>query len=240
MICSSANVTAQQEIHKIYKDSIRQLRSQKDFSPKDTLYIDLLSNLGYQLRYYNSDSLFLLSNEALKLSKDAGYKEGESRARLRLGDYYSDKGDADNAISNYTASLEIAREMGNKNLTLRIMNNLASENAYKGDYAHALTGYLKAIEIAEEVGDKNMLSIMNENIANLYASQKDFDQSLEFYKKVTKINGELGDEVIIAETLGNLASTYADMGKLDYAMFNINKSLAIFEKHKILDWLAFS
>ncbi|WP_297692075.1 tetratricopeptide repeat-containing sensor histidine kinase, partial [uncultured Eudoraea sp.] len=75
---------------------------------------------------------------------------------------------------------------------------------------------------------------------NLYASQKDFDQSLDFYKKVKKINGELGDEVIIAETLGNLASTYADMGKLDYAMFNINKSLAIFEKHKILDWLAFT
>ena len=159
---------------------------------------------------------------------------------MRLGDYYSDKGDADNAIFNYTASLDIAKELGNKNLILRIMNNLASENAYKGDYAHALTGYLEAIEIAEEVGNKNMLSIMNENIANLYASQKDFDQSLDFYKKVKKINGELGDEVIIAETLGNLASTYADMGKLDYAMFNINKSLAIFEKHKILDWLAFT
>ena len=70
MICSIANVAAQQEIHKKYKDSIRILRSQKDFSPKDTVYIDLLSNLGYQLRYYNSDSLFLLSNEALKLSKD--------------------------------------------------------------------------------------------------------------------------------------------------------------------------
>jgi signal transduction histidine kinase len=240
LICSIANVVAQQEIHQKYKDSIRELRSQKDFSPKDTVYIDLLSNLGYQLRYYNSDSLFLLSNEALKLSKVSGYKEGESRARLRLGDYYSDQGDADNAIFNYTASLDIATELGNKNLSLRIMNNLASENAYKGDYAHALTGYLKAIEIAEEVGNKNMLSIMNENIANLYASQKDFDQSLDFYKKVKKINGELGDEVIIAETLGNLASTYADMGKLDYAMFNINKSLAIFEKHKILDWLAYT
>ena len=240
IICSIANVAAQQEIHQKYKDSIRDLRSRKDFSPKDTVYIDLLSNLGYQLRYYNSDSLFLLSNEALKLSKDSGYKEGESRARLRLGDYYSDQGDADNAIFNYTASLDIATELGNKNLSLRIMNNLASENAYKGDYAHALTGYLKAIEIAEDVGSKYMLSIMNENIANLYASQKDFDQSLDFYKKVKKINGELGDEVIIAETLGNLASTYADMGKLDYAMFNINKSLAIFEKHKILDWLAFT
>lgn len=240
MICSIANVTAQQEIHKKYKDSIRELRSQRDFSPKNTAYIDLLNNLGYQLRYYNSDSLFLLSKESLQLSLDAGYKEGESEARLSLGDYYSDKGDAENAISNYTASLEIARGMGNEDLSLRIMNNLASENAYKGDYAHALTGYLEAIEIAKKVGNKNMLSIMNENIANLYASQKDFDQSLDFYKKVKKINGELGDEVIIAETLGNLASTYADMGKLDYAMFNINTSLAIFEKHKILDWLAFT
>ncbi len=240
IICSIANTNAQQEVQKKYKDSIRELRSQKNFSPKDTLYIDLLSNLGYQLRYYNTDSLLLLSNETLQLSIDSGYKEGESRARLRLGDYYSDKGDSDNAIFNYTAGLDIAKELGNKDLSLRIMNNLAGENAYKGDYAHALTGYLKAIEIAEEIGNNKMLSIMNENIANLYASQKDYEQSLDFYKKVKKINGELGNEVIMAETLSNLASTYADMGKLDYAMFNINKSLAIFEKHKIIDWLAFT
>ena len=81
---------------------------------------------------------------------------------------------------------------------------------------------------------------MNENIANLYATQKDYNQSLDFFKRVTKINEELGDEIIVAETLSNMASVYADMGKLDYAMFNINKSIAIFEKHKILDWLAFS
>ena len=240
VICSISNANAQQELQKKYIDSIRELRSRKDFSPKDTVYIDLLSDLGHQLRYYNTDSLFILSNEVLQLSVDSGYKEGESKARLRLGDYYSDKGDADNAIFNYTASLDIAKELGNKNLSLRIMNNLASENAYKGDYALALTGYLNAIEIADEIGNKKMLSIMNENIANLYASQKDFEQSLDFYKKVKKINGELGDEVIMAETLGNLASTYADMGNLDYAMFNINKSLAIFEKHKIIDWLAFT
>jgi len=240
IICSIANTNAQQEIQKKYEDSIREIRSQKNFSPKDTLYIDLLSNLGSQLRYYNADSLLLLSNETLQLSIDSGYKEGESRSRLRLGDYYSDKGDSETAISNYTAGLDIAKELGNKDLSLRIMNNLAGENAYKGDYAHALTGYLEAIEIAEEIGNIKMLSIMNENIANLYASQKDYQQSLDFYKKVKKLNGQIGDEIIIAETLSNLASTYADMGKLDYAMFNINKSVTIFEKHKIIDWLAYT
>ena len=235
IICSCINANAQQELQKKYKDSIRELRSHKDFSTKDTLYIDLLNELGSQLRYYDTDSLLLLSKEALQLSIDSGYKEGESRSRLRLGDFYSDK-----AIYNYKVGQEIAKELGNKDLSLRILNNLAGENAYKGDYAHALTGYLEAIEIAQEIGDKKMLSIMNENIANLYASQKDYKQSLDFYNKVKKINGELGNEVIVAETLSNLASVYADMGKLDYAMFNINSSVAIFEKHKILDWLAFT
>ena len=240
VICSITDANAQQELQKKYKDSIRQLRSHKDFSTKDTLYIDLLNELGSQLRYYDTDSLLLLSKEALQLSIDSGYKEGECRSRLRLGDYFSDKGDSDKAIYNYEVGHEIAKELGNKDLSLRIINNLAGENAYKGDYAHALTGYLEAIEIAEEIDDKKMLSIMNENIANLYASQKDYEQSLDFYKKVKKINGELGNEIIIAETLSNLASVYADMGKLDYAMFNINSSVGIFEKHKIIDWLAFT
>ncbi|MGB5663518.1 tetratricopeptide repeat-containing sensor histidine kinase [Eudoraea sp.] len=240
VICSMTDANAQQELQKKYKDSIRKLKSQKDFSTRDTLYIDLLNELGSQLRYYNTDSLLLLSKEALQLSIDSGYKEGECRSRLRLGDYFSDKGDSDKAIYNYKVGHEIAKELGNKDLSLRIINNLAGENAYKGDYAHALTGYLEAIEIAEEIDDKKMLSIMNENIANLYASQKDYEQSLDFYKKVKKINGELGNEIIIAETLSNLASVYADMGKLDYAMFNINSSVGIFEKHKIIDWLAFT
>ncbi|WP_297693890.1 tetratricopeptide repeat-containing sensor histidine kinase [uncultured Eudoraea sp.] len=240
LLCGNQNTYGQQKKQEELKDSIRDFRANKNFSPKDTLYIDLLNKLGSELRYYNTDSLLLLSEEALQLSLESGYREGECRSRLRLGDYYSDKGDSDKAISYYAAGHEIAEELGNKDLSLRIINNLAGENAYKGDYASALTGYLQGIEIAEEIGNQSMLSIMNENIANLYASQKDYTQSLDFYKKVKKINGELGDEVIMAETLSNLASVYADMGKLDYAMFNINKSIAIFEKHKILDWLAFT
>lgn len=240
ILCGIQNTYGQQNKQKQLKDSIRVLRAKKNFSSKDTLYIDLLNKLGSELRYYNTDSLLLLSKEALQLSIESGYRAGECRSRLRMGDYYSDKGDSDKAISFYSVGHEIAEELGNKDLSLRIINNLAGENAYKGDYASALTGYLHAIEIAEEIGNKTMLSIMNENIANLYASQKDYAQSLDFYKKVKKINGELGDEVIMAETLGNLSSVYADMGKLDYAMFNINKSIAIFEKHKILDWLAFT
>ena len=54
------------------------------------------------------------------------------------------------------------------------------------------------------------------------------------------MNDEIADDVNSAESMSNLASLYAEMGKLDYAMFNINRSIAIFEKNKIIDWLAYS
>ncbi len=233
-------LNAQEEVIAQIQDSIQLLSSRSDFSKQDTLYIDLLNKLAGQMRYYDADSLYMLSKQALKYSKLAQYKEGESHAMLRMGDFYSDLGETDKAINYYTKSLVLAQQVENNDLALRVMNNLAGEYGYKGDYAKSLSGYLDGITLAEKVDNKDMLSIMNENIAQLYASQKDYVQALTFFKKVKKINDQIGNEIFQAETMSNLASLYADMGKLDYAMYNVNRSIAIFEKRRILDWLAYA
>lgn len=238
--CNLFTARPQSEEGKQILDSIHQISSKPGFSKRDTVYIDLLNNLGKEMRYYNADSLYLLAKQAMKYSKLARYTRGESCSYLRMGDFYSDLGDIDGAINHFTKALVLAQQVGDNELSMRIMNNLAAENGFKGDYAKALSGYLDGIALAEKVGSKSMLSIMNENIANLYASQNDFDQALEFFRKVKKINEELGNEVYQAETMSNLASLYADMGKLDYAMYNVNSSITIFEKRRILDWLAFA
>ena len=238
--CTLSMVFPQAQVKDQLLDSIEYIGSRSDFNRQDTIYIDLLNKLGKEMRYYNADSLFLLAKQAQKYSRLAQYTRGESCSYLRLGDYYSDLGDNDKAINHFTKALVLSQQIEDDILTLRIMNNLAGENAYKGDYAKALSGYLDGIALAEKLDNKPMLSIMNENIANLYASQKDFNQALEFFKKVKKINEEIGNEVYQAETMSNLASLYADMGKLDYAMFNVNRSIFTFEKKRILDWLAYA
>lgn len=223
------------------RDSIIMLKKSSGNSLENPVYIDLLNNLAYELRYYQVDSTYSLANEALQLSRKADYKKGESHALLRLGDYYSDKGESDHAIKHYSESLDLATGMEDQLLALRIMNNLASEYTYKGDFAKALNGYLDGIEMAKDNPQaRQLLSIINENIANLFASQKDYEQSLDFYKQVKKINVDLGDPVSMAETGSNLASVYADIGEMDYAMFNINSSITFFEKEKIMDWLAYA
>lgn len=225
-------------------DSLRQeinkLKRLENFSKRDTNYINLRNKLASTYRFLESDSLHFISKQTLKLSKEIDYKSAYGYALDNLGDYYSDKGDSDKAIEYYSLALPVANDIGNKELQLSILNNLAGEYGYMGNYAKSLNGYLKGIDLATEVDDKKMLSILNENIANLYASQKDYSQALEFYEKVKKINKEIGNEVISAETMSNVASVYVDIKKFDYAMFNVNKSIEIFEKHQILDWLAFA
>lgn len=215
-------------------------KKKSNFSEKDTIYISLLNELSKELRFYNSDSLFLLSKKALELSVKANYKVGEINALNNLGGYYSDKGNNQKAIEYYKNALEKSNLTPRKDVTLMIKNNLASEYSYRGDYTNALTHYLEGIDLAQQHEANVMLSIMNENVANLYAAQKDYEQALEFYKKVKKINEKIGDEVISAESMSNIASLYADMGQLDYAMFNANSSIRVFEKNGIMEWLAYA
>ncbi|WP_373074288.1 ATP-binding protein [Zeaxanthinibacter enoshimensis] len=222
------------------KRKIKQLQANSAEYQKDSLYIDLLLNLGKEIRYYNSDSLYILAKDALAYSRKINYRKGESYSFMRIADYYSDKGDNKMAVTFYRKSLNVANEIGNTGIALQTMNNLASEYGYIGDYSKALSGYLDGIELATKVNDLEMLSIMNENIANLYASQNDYSQSLEFFKKVSKLNEEIGNEVYSAQTNSNLASVYAEMGEQEYAMFHINKAIAVFERRNLTDWLAFA
>ncbi len=219
---------------------IEEARKRPDFKVTDALYIDLLNNLAKELRFYNSDRVLKLSENALKYSKQAEYLKGQSLAYLRQGDYYSDKGERVTAINNYTKALILAKNIDHCSLTLRIINNLATEYAYKGDYARSLNNYLDGIELAEEKGEKRMLSILNENIAALYESQKDYEQALIFYLKSKKLNEEIGDDISSAQTMSNLASLYAETGKLDYAMFHVNRGISILEKNRVMDWLAYA
>ena len=219
---------------------IQQTKLEQGFTELDSTYINTLIKLGKSYRFVDSDSLKSIAKKVLELSKSSSFNYGIIESYSLYGDFYSDKGKSGIAIDNYEKALNFIQIEQNKNQKLDILNSLASEYGYLGDYSKALRGYLEGIDLATEVNNKSLLSIMNENIANLYTSQRDFKQALEFYEKVIAINKEIGNEIFAAETFSNIASTYSEMKKFDYAMFNVNKSISTFEKHQILDWLAYA
>lgn len=237
---SSIALHAQKEKHKELILELKLLEHSTNNPGRDTSYIDLLNKIAGEMRYYKADSLYMFAKKALKFSEELKYPRGLSLSHMRIANYHSDKGATKMAIDYYLKALNFAEKSSDDKLQLSIHNNLSGEYTYLGDYSMALNGYLTALELAEKNADLLMQSIINENIANLYADQKYFDESLDYYNKVKRLNDSLGNEIPQAESMSNLASVYADMEELEYAMFNINQSIDVFEKHRILDWLAFA
>ncbi|WP_396637958.1 ATP-binding protein [Maribacter sp. R77961] len=240
LVLMTININSQDNPRDSIRDHIIKLQKSKGANSTDTLYINSLLELGIAQRYYQLDSLLILSKQALELSKKAEYQFGIAEAHSGMATFYSDRGKHKEAIKNFKKALEIAQDLNDTDLKLSMLNDLAGEYGYQGNYALALKEYLRAIELSELVDNKHVLSIINENIANLYISQKDFKQAMLFYKKVKSLNAEIGNPVFTAETMSNMASAYADMGELDHAMFNANSAIRIFEDERIMDWLAYA
>nr|WP_299172726.1 tetratricopeptide repeat-containing sensor histidine kinase [uncultured Allomuricauda sp.] len=239
-ILFTASIYGQQSKKDSLVFRLKHLETTNRFNPKDTTHIKLLVNLAFSYRYINNDSSYAISNRALELSEAAGFDYGKISALEALGSYFSDQGDGKKAISFFKKALQLARKVEDIQSELNIINGLAHVYSYSGNYAEALTLYLKGIDLAKQSNNKKMLSILNESIASLYSEQKDFKNALVFYDTVQAVNNELGNEVIHAETQSNMASLYKDARNFEYAMFNINKSITTFEKHKIYDWLAYA
>ncbi|WP_420828445.1 tetratricopeptide repeat-containing sensor histidine kinase [Maribacter zhoushanensis] len=233
------SVSAQNSKRESLLEQLNEIKSSKNFSSLDTLYINNLLDIAREYRYHNLDSVIVLSKEALELSKKANYINGEINSYHTYGGYYSDKGKVNKAIKNFTTAYNLADKHNRSFLKVRSSNDLAKEYGYKGDYSNALKWYLYTIEVAEKYDYKNSMSIVNDNIAHLYSEQKDYEQAMVFLQKSKSIHEEIGNPVYLAETLSNIASTYAELNELNYAMYNVNISIATFEKEKILEWLAY-
>ncbi len=226
------------------KDSLafrlQRLESTNRFNPQDTTHINLLIRLAYSYRYLDSDSLYSLAERVLDYSEAIDYSYGKIKALDAMGNYYYGKGDRKTSMPLFEEALELARQTEDIRSEVTIINTLAQNHSFEGNYADALNLNLKGIDLAKKIDAQRMLSVLNENIAGLYADQKDFKNALMFYDTVQRINKKLGNQIIDAETQSNMASLYMDAKDYKQAMFNINRSIITFEKHKIYDWLAYA
>lgn len=234
------SVSAQQGKKDSLAFRLQRLEATKRFNPKDTTHINLLIRLAASYRYLDSDSLYSIAERVLEYSGAIDYDYGKIRALDALGNYYYGRGDRETSLPLFREAMELARASGDIQSEVTIINTMAQNYSFEGNYAEALNLNLKGIDLARQIDAPKMLSVLHENIASLYTDQKDFKNALMFYDTVQKINKRLGNEVIDAETQSNMASLYMEAKEYKHAMFNINRSIITFEKHKIYDWLAYA
>ncbi len=230
--------SAQQKFIDSLKREVNSLKNKPKFTEKDTTYLNLINDLAFELLYYNSDSSFILSKKALKISSSIKHIKGNSIALTNISRYYINKGEYEQSIIHLKKALFFSNQINNPYVARFIYNLLGLAYTELDDYANALSSYLQGIKLAKKINDNEWLAIYNGNIAGLYIHQEDYKQALHFYHKITQINNKITDEIFSAEAMSNIAYIYANTGDFKNALINVNKSIETFKEHNIFEWLA--
>ena len=222
------------------KLTIRDLKKEADFTPKDTNYINLLNRLAWELRYYNNDSSLSLSNEAQNLSQEIGYKEGFLESSFNQAQYYLFNGDAERTINDCSillASLPIGKF---SKLKFKVHNQMGQANFIIGNYPEACNAFLKSLEIAEKHNFQLEIVNMNMNLGTLFSLLEDYEEALKFYNNTLKELSKLDSEITNGRVYSNLGFLYMKKKEIERSMDFLNKSIDIFTKLEVPEWLAFT
>ncbi|XP_068696016.1 tetratricopeptide repeat protein 28-like [Montipora foliosa] len=152
---------------------------------------------------------------------------GKGLACFKLGNYYADKADFNQAITNYTEALVIFKEIGFRAGEGGAYGNLG--NAYQGlgNFKQAIAYHNQRLSIAKEVGDRSAEGKAYCNLGNAYHGLGNVKQAIEYHNQYLTIAKEVGDRT--GEGIGycNLGTDYKSLGSFKQAMEYHNQELTI-------------
>ena len=190
-----------------------------------------ISNIGliYQTKGELDNALkFYL--EALGISREISYRQGEANQLGNIGLIYSDKGDLDNALKYLQDALEIHKEIGYRQGEASDLGNIGLIYSDKGDLDNALKYHQDALEIHKEIGYRQGEANQLGNIGLIYHDKGDLDGALKYHQEALEIDREIGYRQGEAADLGNIGLIFKAKGDLDDALKFCNEALIIFKK----------
>ena len=193
--------------------------------------IDILNELS-QLYYETSPQKTIeYSNQALELSQQYNYKDGEVQAlkNIGVGNYYLSNYDI--ALEYYFKSLEILKEIEDKEGASIILNNIGVIYWKLFNFEKALEIYNESLKVMKEFENKEGIARAQNNIGLIYMTLQNYDKALEYFTKSLTNMEELGNKNNLAYCLNNIGIIYWYLENYDKSLeyylrsYTINKEI---------------
>ena len=210
-----------------------ELKENYDSLTSEEEKIRCLIDIVLEIRNYNIDEAFRLSQEIINRSVNIKFKEGIGRGLNLKGACYWLKGEYDNGLETLKESLKIAKDLKNDALEAWIYNNYGSIYRDLGDLSNASKYFQWALEINEDLNDELSQAAILTNISNIHFDLYDYDNALEYAIRCLEIFIKYDDQkrlIGIYHTLGNI---YFKQEDFDNALIHFKNSLKLTEANTI-------
>ena len=195
----------------------RQAIALADSSGNAELRTEALLNMGFAyFRWSALDSARHYNQQALDVSREAGYTRGAGRALNRLGNVLWLQDDQAEAKICYEGARAIHVALDDPKEIGRSLNNLATVYRQWGDYQQAIQLYLEARTQYDRVGYEEGVAWLDFSLTILHKKLGDWERALESitaslatYRELAAQNGDSAGVMICYGQLGDI---YNQMG----------------------------
>lgn len=175
--------------------------------------IDLLNELGWELKFNNPKQATEYSREALKLAASLTYYEGMALAHRNLGAIFIIQGQPAEAGPDIDKASEFIEKTSNSFQKAKIKNLKAIILRETHRYKESIVLQKEALEIFRSLNDTAEITGNLHNLAILYQRLLDEDQALKLYLEVYDIENKRKNHFGISRTANNLGGIYDRLGK---------------------------
>jgi eukaryotic-like serine/threonine-protein kinase len=177
-------------------------------------------------------------NKGLTMAIQVDNQEQRALILNAIGISYRLMNKPEEAMKNYTESMDISKKLGLKRVLANTLSEVAQVQMSIGSSDAALASYTQALQILKEIGMKKDYGDILNNRGGIYNARGDYDRALQDFKDSLQIQRESHDLNNEAVCLTNIGSVYLGKGDTDNALTYAQQALQLREKMNSPDYLA--
>ena len=199
---------------------------------EDTVRVNLLNDLAYELRRNKPESADSLIKIAIDLAGRLNYKRGKGYAMaIQSGRYYAQVKYklADSVFVISKQLLETVHDYKSEAYLLRTMGNMKMD---EGDYAASLDNFLKGLKMAQETGDIKQAVDIERTIGYLYNILGEYEKAIPYQTDALKHAESIDYKIGMSGAYNAIGKTYKTQGNYPASLDGYTKGLRIDEELK--------
>ncbi|MFT6994651.1 MAG: signal transduction histidine kinase [Maribacter sp.] len=230
LLFSCSCLYAQKDSIAYYKKVIKEKKELIGFTKKDSNYIKLLNQLSSKYKRINTDTLAVLSKEALTLSNSIDYKKGTIISLSNLAICKLINGDSKTSIEYNKVVLKLIDKKKFPELGANVYDVMGQAFFSLANHPEAYKHFYESLLLAEIAKNKDLVVKMNGNLGTLFTMLEDYDEALRFYQVALSGMEETDSSVTKSEVQSNLGYLYMKKNDSTMALNFLRKSLSTLKK----------
>ncbi|MCK8521301.1 tetratricopeptide repeat protein [Aquimarina sp. D1M17] len=193
----------------------------------DALKVDMLNNIGFEYWIVDANKSIQYGSQALQLSEQLNYKDGEAKANRVIGVAYWAQGNLNMALQYLNISYKVYEDLDDKTGVANTRLNIGMVYADLKEYEKAKYHYERAINEFTGLGLKGRIATTFTKIGTMLIEQHKDEDAVRYLTDALQMHTDNNFTYGIAEAHNKLGMLYAHKNEIEQAYYHIKKSMEL-------------